>query len=82
MQKTKPRWENHALEGLGGKTEAWLIFNEREVLKGYGKRKHEQAVNKAEEEWDAYQRQLDSKVNEIDMKALEAEIKTLKQGED
>lgn len=64
------------------KTEAWLIFNEREVLKGYGKRKHEQAVHKAEEEWDAYQPQLDSKVNEIDMKALEAEIKTLKRGED
>lgn len=64
------------------KTEAWLVFNERKVLKGYGKRKHKQAVNKAEEEWAVYQHQLDSKVNEIDMKALEAEVKTLKRGED
>ena len=64
------------------KTEAWLVFNEREVLKGYGKRKHKQAVNKSEEEWNAYQRQLDSKVNEIDMKSLEAEVKVLKRGED
>ncbi|OFQ34317.1 hypothetical protein HMPREF2943_02610 [Corynebacterium sp. HMSC072D12] len=64
------------------KTESWLVFNEREVLKGYGKRKHKQAVNKAEEEWNAYQSQLDYKVNEIDMKALEAEIKTLKQDKD
>ena len=47
-----------------------------------GKRKHKQAVNKAEEEWNAYQSQLDYKVNEIDMKALEAEIKTLKQDKD
>lgn len=62
------------------KTEAWLVFNEREVLTGYGKRTHNQAVNKAEEEWNAYQRQLDSKVNEIDMKSLEAEVKTLKKG--
>ena len=64
------------------KTESWLVFNEREVLKGYGKRNHKQAVNKAEKEWTAHQRQLDSEVNEIDMKALEAEVKTLKRGED
>lgn len=63
-------------------TDAWLVFNEREVLKGHGKRGHKQAVSKAEEEWNAYRSNLDSKVNEIDMRTLEAEVKTLKRGED
>ncbi|MEJ4121408.1 RhuM family protein [Corynebacterium macginleyi] len=64
------------------KTEAWLVFNERKVLKGYGKRKHKQAVNKAEEEWAVYQHQLDSKVNEMDMKALEEKVTALSRGKD
>lgn len=64
------------------KTNAWLVFNEREVLKGYGKRQHKQAVVKAKTEWDAYQRKLDAEVNALDMKQLEQEVKALKRGED
>lgn len=63
------------------KADAWLVFNEREVLKGYGKRQHKQAVTRAKAEWDAYQRRLDAEVNTLDMKQLEHEVKALKRRE-
>ncbi|WP_366105878.1 RhuM family protein [uncultured Corynebacterium sp.] len=64
------------------KTDAWLVFNEREVLKGYGKRQHKQAVEKAKTEWVEYQRRLDAEVNAKDMAQIEREVKALKRGED
>ena len=59
------------------KTDAWLVFNEREVLEGYGTRQMSQAKTKASNEWDAYQRRLDNEVNEIDMRQLESEVREL-----
>ncbi|MCQ9167461.1 virulence RhuM family protein [Corynebacterium amycolatum] len=64
------------------KADAWLVFNDRDVLQGKGDRSHKQAVNKANSEWDKYQRALDAKVNELDMKQLEQEVKELSRGED
>lgn len=64
------------------KADAWLVFNDRDVLQGKGCRSHEQAVNKANSEWDKYQRTLDYRVNELDMKQLEQEVKELHRGED
>lgn len=64
------------------KTDAWLVFNEREVLKGYGKRQHKQAVEKAKTEWVEYQRRLDAEVNAKDMAQIEREVKALRRGED
>ncbi|RKW99971.1 hypothetical protein D9B96_01540 [Corynebacterium diphtheriae] len=55
------------------KTDAWLVFNERHVLHGFGKRSHKQAIAKAQAEWDAYQLRFDAEVNTMDMKAVEAE---------
>lgn len=64
------------------KTDVWLVFNEREVLKGYGKRQHKQAVEKAKTEWGEYQRRLDAEVNAKDMAQIEREVKALRRGED
>ena len=36
-----------------------------------------QAKSKAFNEWDAYQRRLDSEINEIDMRQLESEVREL-----
>lgn len=63
------------------KTDAWLVFNEREVLHGCGKRSHKQATAKTQVEWDSYQLRLDAEVNTMDMKALEAEVKALNRGD-
>lgn len=57
------------------KTDAWLVFNERQVLQGFGTRQMSQAKSKAFNEWDAYQRRLDSEINEIDMRQLESEVR-------
>ncbi|KGM18171.1 RhuM family protein [Corynebacterium auriscanis] len=65
------------LEDWVKKTDAWLVFNERQVLQGFGTRKMTQAQNKALSEWDAYQRRLDNEVNEIDMRQLESEVREL-----
>lgn len=59
------------------KTDAWLVFNERQVLQGFGTRQMSQAKSKAFNEWDAYQRRLDSEINEIDMRQLESEVREL-----
>lgn len=59
------------------KTDAWLVFNEREVLQGYGKKQIKQAKNKAFDEWDKYQQRLDSDINEIDMRQLESDVRKL-----
>lgn len=59
------------------KTDRWLVFNDREVLQGCGKRQHKQAVAKAKVEWEAYQRAQDEAVNELDMKELERQVKEL-----
>lgn len=59
------------------KTDAWLVFNERQVLQGFGTRQMSQAKTKAFNEWDAYQRRLDSEINEIDMRQLESEVREL-----
>ena len=64
------------------KADAWLVFNDRDVLQGKGGRSHKQAVNKANSEWDKYQSVLDAEVNELDMKQLEQEVKELSRGED
>ncbi|AWR15481.1 hydroxyacid dehydrogenase [Corynebacterium diphtheriae] len=63
------------------KTDAWLVFNDRDVLQGFGDRSHKQAVNKAKSEWDKYQGVIDQGVNELDMKQLEQEVKELSRGE-
>ncbi|CAB0585122.1 RhuM family protein [Corynebacterium diphtheriae] len=63
------------------KTDAWLVFNERHVLHGFGKRSHKQAIAKAQAEWDAYQLRFDAEVNTMDMKAVEAEVKALNRGD-
>lgn len=65
------------LEDWVKKTDAWLVFNERQVLQGFGTRKMTQAQNRALSEWDAYQRRLDNEVNEIDMRQLESEVREL-----
>lgn len=59
------------------KTDAWLVFNERQVLQGFGTRRMSQAKSKALNEWAAYQRRLDSEMNEIDMRQLESEVREL-----
>lgn len=64
------------------KTDKWLVFNDREVLQGYGKRQHKQAVTKAQAEWEAYQRAQDEAVNELDMKELERQVKELTKAND
>ena len=65
------------LEDWVKKTDAWLVFNERQVLQGFGTRKMTQAKNKALNEWDVYQRRLDNETNEIDMRQLESEVREL-----
>ena len=59
-------------------TEKWLVFNDREVLKGFGKRQKKQAVKKANEEWDSYLAAWDAQVTEKDMAQLSREVKALK----
>ena len=59
------------------KTDAWLVFNERQVLQGFGTRRMSQAKSKALNEWATYQRRLDSEINEIDMRQLESEVREL-----
>lgn len=61
------------------KTAAWLVFNDREVLKGLGKRSNKQATDKAHQEWEAYRRDRDAAVNELDMRELERQVKQLRQ---
>ena len=51
------------------------------MLKGYGKRQHKQAVEKAKTEWVEYQRRLDAEVNAKDMAQIEREVKALRRGE-
>ncbi|WP_277102137.1 RhuM family protein [Corynebacterium vitaeruminis] len=60
------------------KTDAWLVFNDREVLEGNGTRSHEQAMDKANTEWDAYLDRRDREVNEIDMRQLQAEVEAIR----
>lgn len=63
------------------KTDAWLVFNEREVLTGRGTRSHRQAVTIADAEWTEYQKIVDREVTVIDMRQLEAEVKALERGD-
>lgn len=63
------------------KTDKWLVFNDREVLQGFGKRQHKQAVAKARAEWEAYLEAEDTRVNAKDMAELAREVKALKAGD-
>ncbi|MDK6259256.1 RhuM family protein [Corynebacterium frankenforstense] len=62
------------------KADKWLVFNDRDVLSGFGKRQRKQAAVKAHAEWDAHLATQDARVNEKDMAELAEEVKALKSG--
>lgn len=55
-------------------TDKWLVFNERDVLRGAGSRTKKQADAHAREHWEVYNQRLDEETNAKDMADPEATV--------